>query len=121
MMHKQRGVTTIGWIFLLIPVALVVYSAIRVLPEYMNYYKVVQALEETATKLKSDETLSQAAIFGSIEKRFDTGYINTPAPREILIRKGPNGWEMEADYEATAPVFGNLHLLMSFKKTVVIN
>jgi hypothetical protein len=28
---------------------------------------------------------------------------------------------MTADYESTAPMFGNLHLLMVFNKTVVIN
>ena len=49
-MRRQRGVTTIGWIFLLIPVALVLYAGIRVGPEYMDYYKVVQALKETATE-----------------------------------------------------------------------
>jgi hypothetical protein len=87
----------------------------------MNYYKVVQALEETATKLKSDETLNANTIYFTLEKRFDTGYINTPKYKEILVRKGANGWEMEADYEATAPIAGNLHLLMAFKKTVVIN
>ena len=32
MMRKQRGVTMIGWIFLLIPVAIVLYAGIRVGP-----------------------------------------------------------------------------------------
>jgi hypothetical protein len=36
-MRKQRGVTTIGWIFLLAPVAVVLYAGIRVAPEYLNY------------------------------------------------------------------------------------
>ena len=57
-MRKQRGVTMIGWIFLLIPVAVVLYAGIRVAPEYLNYYKVVTALKETASQLKGDETLS---------------------------------------------------------------
>ena len=50
MTRRQRGVTMIGWIFLLIPVAMVLYAGIRVGPEYMNYYKVVTALKETATQ-----------------------------------------------------------------------
>ena len=45
MMRKQRGVTMIGWIFLLVPVAIVLYAGIRVAPEYLNYYKVVTAHE----------------------------------------------------------------------------
>src|SRR4029453_16477104 len=101
MTRRQRGVTTIGWIFLLVPVALVFYAGIRVGPEYLNYYKVVSALNETATKLKRDETLTAQTIKYALEKRFDTGYIDNPKPDEIEIKKGENGWEMTADYEPT--------------------
>ena len=121
MMRKQRGVTMIGWIFLLIPVAIVVYGGIRVGPEYLNFYKVSQALAETAVKLKSDETLTGSSIRSAIEKRFDTGYVDNPKASDIVILKGDKGWEMTADYETTVPMFGNLYLLMPFKKTVVIN
>jgi hypothetical protein len=120
-MRKQRGVTFIGWVFLLIPVAVVVYAGIRVIPEYLNYYKVTMALQETATQLKSDETLNQNVIRGAIGRRFDTGYIDEPHVKEIIIAKQDGGWSMTADYEKTVPMFANLHLLMVFKKTVVIN
>jgi len=120
-MRKQRGVTMIGWIFLLTPMAIVLYAGIRVGPEYLNYYKVSQALSETAVKLNSDEALSAQTIRSAIEKRFDTGYIDNPTAKDIVITKGDKGWQMAADYETTTPMFGNLYLLMSFKKTVVIN
>jgi hypothetical protein len=120
-MHKQRGVTMIGWIFLLIPVAIVLYAGIRVGPEYLNYYKVVTAMKETANQLKSDETLSPATITTALEKRFDTGYIDKPNVKEIQIARADEGWEMVANYESLVPMFGNLHLLMAFNETVVIN
>ncbi len=120
-MRKQRGVTMIGWIFLLVPVALVLYAGIRTVPEYLNYYKVITALKETATQLKSDETLSQGSIRAAIEKRFDTGYVDEPNVKDILIAKEESGWTMTADYEKVVPMFGNLHLLMVFKNTVVID
>jgi len=119
-MRRQQGVTMIGWIFLLVPVALVGYAALRVGPEYFNYYKVLTAMKETASQLKSDETLTPQTIHFALDKRFDTGYIDSPTAQEINVAKGENGWEMTADYEKTVPVFGNLYLLMSFKKTVVI-
>ncbi|HEU5138217.1 MAG TPA: DUF4845 domain-containing protein [Steroidobacteraceae bacterium] len=120
-MRKQRGVTMIGWIFLLTPVAVVLYAGIRVGPEYMNYYKVLTAMKETASQLKSDETLTPTIIRASLERRFDTGYIDEPSVKEIGVAKGEAGWQMTADYEKTVPMFGNLHLLMVFNKTVVIN
>jgi len=121
MTRRQRGVTMIGWIFLLVPVGLVLYAGIRVGPEYMNYYKVITAMKETASQLKGDETLSPQTILASLEKRFDTGYVDFPTIKEMIVKKGNKGWELSCDYEATAPMFGNLQFLMQFKETVVIN
>lgn len=120
-MRRQRGVTMIGWIFLLIPMALVLYAGIRVVPEYLNYYKVVTAMKETASQLKSDETLSPQTIRSSLGKRFDTGYVDEPTVSDIGVKRGEAGWEMTAEYEKIVPLFGNLHLLMAFNKTVVID
>jgi hypothetical protein len=120
-MRRQRGVTMIGWIFLLVPVAIVVYAGIRVVPEYLAYYKVVEALKETATQLKSDETLDAKTISNSLQRRFDTGYVDAVAPKDIVLARNDDGiWTMTADYEETVPLFGNLALLMGFNKTVAI-
>ena len=40
---RQRGITFIGWLFLLMPVAIVVYGGIRLAPVYLNYMKVAKA------------------------------------------------------------------------------
>ena len=36
-MRKQRGVTMIGWVFLLAPMAIVLYAGIRVVPGRRTY------------------------------------------------------------------------------------
>ena len=117
-MRRQRGVTMIGWIFLLAPMAVVLYAGIRVGPEYLNYYKVVTAMKETASKLKSDGTLTPAAIRSALERRFDTGYIDSPTAKEIVVTKADAGWTMTADYETTVPMFGNLYITLVFNKSV---
>jgi hypothetical protein len=119
MNRKQRGVTAIGWICLLIPIAIVLFSAIRVSPNYLNYYRVLQALKATATEYKGDETATAANIRSSLDKRFNTGYVDGIAAKDIAIVKDEKGaWTLAVDYEQTAPLFANLHLLMVFKKTV---
>ncbi|HEV8444979.1 MAG TPA: DUF4845 domain-containing protein [Steroidobacteraceae bacterium] len=120
MTRRQRGVTMIGWIFLLVPLAIVGYAALRAGPEYFMYYKVVNAMEKTASGLKGDETLNPKSIRDSLDKRFDTGYVDAIDVKDVGVTKGEHGWQMTADYEKTVPVVGNLYLLMQFKKTVVI-
>lgn len=120
-MRTQRGVTMIGWIFLLVPLAIVVYAGIRVVPKYLDFYKLVSAMKETATKLASDETLTPTSIRSSLEKRFDTGYIEMDV-KEIEITKNENGdWQMAASYDEEAPLFGNMSLQLQFNETVVIH
>lgn len=122
MNRRQRGVTAIGWIFLLIPMALVLFSAIRVTPDYLNYYRVVQALKATASELKGDDTASPQNIRFALEKRFDTGYVEGIDVKDVVIARNEEGnWSLTAEYERTAPLFGNLHLLMAFNHTAIAN
>ena len=119
-MRKQRGVTMIGWVILLVPMALVLYAGIRVGPEYFNYYKVVTAMKESSKALEADETLAPRTIRAALEARFDTGYVDNPTANEIEIIKVDGGWQMTAAYESQVPLFGNLYLLIDFNKSVKI-
>lgn len=120
MRNRQRGITLIGWMVLLLPVALVGYAGIRLAPIYLNYMKVVKALEQTADEYRTDDSVSPTAIRNSIGKRFDIDSINHPDAREILVRKDGGGWIIEAEYEDVAPLFANASILMQFDKVVTI-
>ncbi len=121
MRTQQRGVTMIGWIFLLVPMAIVIYAGIRVVPKYLDYYKIVSAMKETATKLASDETLMPSTIRGSLEKRFDTGYVEMDVADIDVAKNEAGQWTMTADYDEQAPLFGNLSVNLKFHETVVIH
>ena len=49
MRSRQRGVTFIGWLVLLTPLVVVGYGAMRLAPVYLNYMKVVRALNLVAS------------------------------------------------------------------------
>jgi hypothetical protein len=110
----------IGWIFLLIPMAIVIYAGIRVGPEYYEYYKLLSAMKSTASELKSDETLTQQSIRGALQRRFDTQYVNDIKATEIGVTRVDATWAMTAQYEQVIPLFGNLNLLLLFDETVPI-
>jgi hypothetical protein len=111
----------IGWIFLLTPVAVVLYAGIRVGPEYLNYYKVVTAMKEAASKLRSDPALNPVSIRATLGRLFNTGYVDSPTAKEIGVTKTDAVWTMTADYEKTVPMFGNLYITLVFNKSVEIN
>ena len=46
MRHRQRGITVLGWIVLLVPVALVGYVVIRAVPVYLKYSNFSRAIAQ---------------------------------------------------------------------------
>ncbi|HNR23657.1 MAG TPA: DUF4845 domain-containing protein [Steroidobacteraceae bacterium] len=121
MRARQTGITFIGWLFILVPIALVGYSAIRLTPVMLNYMKVAQALDRTATQLASDDTLTARSIRVALEKQFDIDSINNPNVREIEITKDGAAWIMRARYDGYAPLFANASILIEFDKVSTID
>jgi len=118
MFRRQRGVTLIGWVILLVPVALVGYMVIRLIPIYLNYMRVAHSVEATAVELKTEEasTLNPQIIRSTLGKHFDIESITFPDEKDVAITRDGSGWTIEAKFEDTAPLFGNLSLVIDFDK-----
>lgn len=121
MRARQRGVTFIGWIVLLVPVAIVGYAGIRVVPIYLNYMKISKALEQVASENKGEDQLNVQAMRNSLEKHLDIDSVTYPKADQINFVREGKGYVAEARYEDVAPLFGNVSLLLSFDKRVAIN
>ncbi len=121
MRTRQRGVTFIGWLFLLIPIAMVGYAGIRLTPEFLNHLKVVKAIEQTAEEFKGEDSISPQRVRNSLEKRFDIDTIYDPQARDVAVRRDGTSWVIEADYEKLVPLFANVSLLVQFNKASAIN
>jgi hypothetical protein len=119
MRHSQRGVTFIGWIVLLIPVAIVVFAGIRLTPIYLNYMRVSKSLSQLASESKG-ETSTADGLRNSLGKHFDIEGIEKPTVKDIDIHREGSHWVAIGDYEDVAPMFGNISLLVQFHKQVDI-
>ena len=116
---RQLGVTALGWLFLLTPFAIVIYAGIRVAPVYLNYMKVVRALDGTATELKAGGA-SAAAIKAAIDKHFEIDMVNYPDSKDFKITRDEGAWVVEAQYDDEAPLIDNISLHVAFDKKVRI-
>jgi hypothetical protein len=119
MRSRQAGITFIGWIVLLIPVAIVAFAGIKLSTLYMNNFKVSKVLEQTA-KTSEAATVTPMAVRLEIERRFDIEGIEVPAPADIIIEKDGDTWVLAAEYTRETELFGNLSLLVHFNKRAVI-
>lgn len=120
-MHsKQRGVTLIGWIFLLIPIAILGYACLRLAPIYLNYMKVTRSMNQLVSELHSLDTSSAAVIRSSLEKHLDVESVDYPALKDFEIRRADGIWIVETSYQESTPLFSNISLVVSFDKSVQI-
>ncbi len=119
MRHRERGVTFLGWIFILIPVGLVLYAGIRLTPVYLEYMKIARTLEQVSEEFKGD-AIEARSLRVAIERRFDIEDVRVINKNDVKITKEGSGYTVEAAYSDTAPLLANVHLLVEFDKVVTV-
>jgi hypothetical protein len=119
MRHSQRGVTFIGWLFLLSSVGILVYEGIRVVPLYLNYMKVAKSLNTLADSSTDKGNAPTAqSLRGVLGRSFDIQYVYYPDLKDIDIHRDGDHWAAIADYDDSAALFGDLSVVAHFHKEV---
>jgi hypothetical protein len=119
MRHREHGVTFLGWIFILVPIALLLYAGMRLTPIYLEYMKIARTLEQVSKESTGDGADPRSLRY-SIERRFDVEDVHVITADNIKITKEAAGYKVQAAYEATAPFVSNVYLLVVFDKVVVV-
>ena len=118
--RKQNGLTLIGFVIVLSIVLLFAYTAMRLVPMYLEYYALIQAME----KLEDDpmaKTMSAQKIRQSIQMSLWASYAsNNIQDQHIRISKKSDGVNVRVAYEVRKDFLGNVDLIGSFDRTVVL-
>jgi len=79
---------------------------------------VAQSVTQTASEMKTDEAaaLTPVLIRSTLAKHFDIDSITFPDVRDVTITRDGSGWTIEAKFEDTTPLFGNISLVVDFDK-----
>jgi len=122
MRSRQKGITFIGWIFLLAPLAIVIFAAIKITPVYLNYMKVAKAMNQVAEDNQGESSVTQQTLRIGLQSRFDIEDVDYPVPRDITMTRegGEGGWVMRAEYDDEASLFSGISLQVHFDKSVVV-
>lgn len=119
MRDREAGVTFLGWIVILVPVALVLYAGIRLTPVYLEYMKISRTLEQVSEEFKGD-AIEPRMLRVAVERRFDIEDVRVIGRDDVKITKEGAGYKLEVAYEDTEPLLGNVHLLVDFHKVVTV-
>jgi hypothetical protein len=118
--RKQNGLTLIGFVIVLSIVLLFAYAGMRLIPMYLEYYALIQAME----KLEDDpmaKSMSAHKIKQSIQMSLWASYASNNIKNEhIRISKKSDGINVRVAYEVRKDFLGNVDLIGSFDRTVVL-
>jgi hypothetical protein len=121
-MHsRQKGITFIGWLILLVPVAIVGYAGIRLAPMYLNYMKVAKAMTEVAAAHAGDSQINPPAIRKELDNHLYIDSVTYPAPEAIEVVRDGDKWLLRTNYEDEAPLFAGISLVIKFEKRAPID
>ncbi|MCU0977089.1 MAG: DUF4845 domain-containing protein [Steroidobacteraceae bacterium] len=120
MRARQRGITFLGLLILILVVGTWIYAAIRVVPLYLENMKIASTLEKVRDEYSSNPGTTDFMIRKAIERHFDIEMVNAISDRDILIQRKGDKFDVTAAYEATAPFAYNIQFLVTFDKTVEI-
>lgn len=115
--HKQRGMSLIGFIIVLSMVIFVFFIGMKIGPMYMEYYSVVSALNGVASE-RGSANLSPYDLRVKVLNRLYVSYSENVKESHIRIIRGGNGVRLRVAYEVRTPVIGNLDVVGKFDKSV---
>ncbi|MES9816489.1 MAG: DUF4845 domain-containing protein [Candidatus Thiodiazotropha sp.] len=115
-LQKQKGLTFISWLVILIVAGFLVYVGIKITPVYIDHYAVKAALESVKNEPLSARK-SKREIRNMILKRLDINSIRHINKDHINIKRSGNTTTINVTYEERRPIVYNISLLMTFDET----
>ncbi len=113
MQRRQKGMSAIGILIILILVVFAALIGMRVTPAYIEYFAIKKAI---ASMSQSGEL--QSGTVADVRKAFDRHQaiddFTAIGPQDLEITKNGGELEISFAYEKRVPLFYNLSLLIEF-------
>lgn len=117
---RQRGLSLIGWVVVLIVVIVFGTAAFRMVPAYLDYNTISSAITSVLDDNKT-ALMSPSEVRDSISKRFLINQIEVISANDLDIEKNGGVLSVGVDYEVREPMFYNVSIVMHFDHTFTKN
>ncbi len=114
---KQRGLTFISWLVILIVAGFLVMVGIKIAPVYIEHFAVKSVLESVQNEPFA-ERKSKTELRSMILKRLDINSIRHVTKENIKIKSSSGTRIINISYEVRRHIVYNAALVMSFDETL---
>ena len=118
MARSQKGLSIVGWLFVLAAVAFVGSTAMKMAPHYLDF----MALEKVISSAEQDRAQNLRSVgefYSHIDKGMQTNNIRDLNLKEaVKITQDGNSFLVKIKYEKREPMISNLDLVANFDKEI---
>ncbi len=119
--RKDSGLTLLGFLIVLSVVLFFAYAGMRVVPMYLEYHALGNALELLQNDPGS-KSLTPAKIKQKIQMSLWASYASDNIKdNNVRISKTSEGVRVRVAYEVRKPFLGNIDIIGSFDKSVILS
>jgi uncharacterized protein YeaC (DUF1315 family) len=118
--RKDSGLTLIGFLIVLSVGLFFAYTAMRLIPMYLEYHALTNALE-VLQKDPQAAKMSPSQIKTKIRMSLWASYADNNIKKEHMrISKKPEGINVKVKYEVRKPFLGNIDIIAKFERSVIL-
>ena len=118
--RKHNGLTLIGFLIVLVVTLFFVYVAIRLVPMYLEYHALTNALS-VLEENPASANMSPPQIKSQIRTTLWASYASNNIKNEHMrISKTSGGIKVRVAYEIREPFLGNIDIIGKFDRSVVL-
>lgn len=120
MQNRQKGMTMVGWMFVIAVAVFFVLIGVKMVPTYMENYSIKQVL----ANMEQDRTVRKMTpkqMKDSFFKRIKINSVYEFDRKWVTLKKEKTGTRFSVEYEIRKPVAGNVAIVMAFSDSVVFD
>lgn len=111
-MHNQRGLSLLGFIFVLVLVLFFTYIGIKLVPIYLNHWSLMSEVRAVASEPGSANKPPNT-IRRELQNRFNISYVEHVKPQHISIERGDQV-RLVVQYNVEQHLIGNIDAVIRF-------
>lgn len=108
----ERGLSLIGFLFVIVIVAMLAVLGLKVVPTVVEY----AAIKKAIVTAKNSGTTARE-IQDSFEKQRTTAYIDSVSGKDLEIIKNSDGFDVRVEYEKRISLVGPASLVIDYVAT----
>jgi Tfp pilus assembly major pilin PilA len=116
MVSKQKGITLMSFVMVLVVVGFFALMAMKLFPMYSEFHNMKSAVNEFAAQPNS-ASKAPAQAWADLERRFNIAYVESVKREHIKIERAAEGrgMVMRVSYEVRKPLMFNLDVVGKFE------